>query len=198
MTRPLPRIALAGLGAALALSLSGCFGSIDTTGAVSVDPDAPATIAASELATVAEGIVLEQGFTVEIDCGMGDVPFEVGSSIECAGVDPATGEAGTYTLTISSIDGTDYVLDVAGSAAEPEPQPESAFESAAAFADLTAEAITSSLGERPVVDCGTEDIEIFVGQEVRCYYETSANAAFIIVTVTEFDGASYAIEVREE
>ena len=62
----------------------------------------------------------------------------------------------------------------------------------------SAEAITSSLGERPVVDCGTEDIEIFLGQEVRCYYETSANAAFIIVTVTEFDGTSYAIEVREE
>lgn len=194
MNRPLPRIVLVSTGAALALSLSGCFGSINTDGAVPVDPGAPTTIAASELAGVAEGIVLEQGFTVEIDCGSGDVPFEVGASIECAGVDPATGESGTYTLTISSIDGTDYVLDVAGSGSEPE----AAIEPIDVFTQFVVDTLTPSLGEQPVVDCGTDDIEIFQGQEVRCYYETSGNAAFIIVTVSEFDGQSYGIEIVEE
>lgn len=188
------RLAPAGLAAAAVLALTGCVGSIDTSGAERVD----GTIPAADLALAAEGVVLEQGFTVDIDCGTGTVPFEVGATVECTGVDAASGESGGYTITISEISGSDYRIEVVGSAAEPDAPADSAFESAAAFADLTAQAITDALGETPLVDCGAEDIEIFVGQEVRCAYESSSTSGFVIATVTEFDGNSYAIEVAEE
>lgn len=190
------RSAAVGLGTVAVLALAGCVGSIDTSGAERVDGSD--TIPAADLALAAEGIVLEQGFTVDIDCGTGTVPFEVGATVECSGVDAATGESGGYTITISEISGSDYRIEVVGSAAEPEAPVESAFETAAAFADLTAQAISDALGEMPLVDCGTDDIEIFVGQEVRCAYETSAVSGFVIATVTEFDGSTYAIEVIEE
>ncbi len=147
---------------------------------------------------MAEGIVLEQGFTVDIDCGTDDVPFVVGTSLECDAFDEVSETSGAYTLTISSIEGTDYVLDVVGSERTPTTQPEPALESAEAFASLTAEAITDSLGEAPVVDCGTADIEIFTGQEVRCSYTTSSASGFVISTVASFDGSFYEISVVDE
>lgn len=174
------------------LLLSGCFGTIDVSDAERVD--APTTINAAELATTAESVVLEQGFTVEIDCGSEDLPFAVGTTLDCNGLDPATGATGVYTLTISSIDGSNYVLDVVGSEAS---TGDPVFETAAAFADLTAQAITESLGETPIVDCGADDIEIFVGQEVGCTYETSTAAGFVVATVTSLEGTTYAIEVVE-
>ena len=194
------RLVPVGLAAAAVLALAGCAGSIDTSGAERVD----GTIPAADLALAAEGVVLEQGFTVDIDCGTGTVPFEVGAAVECTGVEESSGATGGYTVTITEIEGSDYRIEVVGSEAEPteptEPSEptESALESASAFADLTAQAITDSLGEVPLVNCGEEDIEIFVGQEVRCAYETSAGSGFVIATVTEFDGSSYAIEVVEE
>ncbi|WP_439565979.1 hypothetical protein [Microcella sp.] len=183
---------------AASLLLSGCAGSIDTSGAVRVDDGAPTTINAAELAIAAEGVVAEQGFTVDIDCGADDVPFVVGTSLECAAFDEATETSGAYTVTISSIDGTDYVLDVVGSEVAPTPPAESAFETAAAFAGLTADALSGPLGETPVVDCGTADIEIFTGQEVRCAYEASSGSGIVIATVTSFDGSFYEISVVEE
>lgn len=195
MTRLPIRPALISLGAA-ALLLSGCT-AVDTSGAVRVD-DGPATLTAAEVAAAAEGVVAEQGFTVEIDCGTDDIPFEVGTVVECAGVDPATGETGTYTVTITSIDGTDYGIEVVGSAAPGPTEPASAIEAIDAFTGFVVDTLTPSLGEQPVVDCGTEDIEIFLGQEVRCSYETSSNSAFIVVTVSDFDGLSYGIEIVEE
>ncbi len=180
------------------LLLSGCVGSIDTSGAVRVDDDVPTTINAADLALVAEGVVAEQGFTVDIDCGSDDVPFVVGTSLECDAFDEVSETSGAYTVTISSIDGTDYVLDVVGSERTPTPAAESALENAEAFAGLTADALSGPLGETPVVDCGTADIEIFAGQEVRCAYETSSGNGFVISTVTSFDGAFYEISVVEE
>lgn len=187
-----------GLLIASALLLSGCASSIDTSGAVRVDDEAPTTINAADLAVVAEGVVAEQGFTVDIDCGTDEVPFAVGTSIECDAFDEVTETSGAYTVTISSIDGTEYVLDVVGSERTPTPPAGGAFETAEAFAGLTADALSGSLGETPVVDCGTADIEIFEGQEVRCAYETSSGSGFVISTVTSFDGAYYEISVVEE
>ncbi len=183
---------------AATLLLTACVPDIDTSGAVRAD--APTTINASELARVTEGIVLEQGFTVDIDCGTDDVPFVVGTSLDCSAVDEVSESSGTYTVTISSIDGTDYALDVVGSDAAPTPQsePNPVLEAADAFAGLTADAITESLGETPVVDCGTADIEIFTGQDVRCSYSTSSATGFVVVTVTSFDGSFYEISVVEE
>ncbi len=197
MTRTSLRFAPVGLAAGAVLMLTGCIGSIDTSGAERVD-GARTTINAEELAVTAEGIVAEQGFTVDIDCGTEDVPFVVGTSLECAGFDEASETSGTYTVTITSIDGDVYGLDVVGSEAQPTPPAGAAFETASAFADLTAQAIADALGETPLVDCGTDDIEIFAGQEVRCAYESSTTSGFVIATVTEFDGSTYAIEVVEE
>ena len=196
MTRTLALVP--GLLIVSTLLLSGCAGSIDTTGAVRVDDDVPATINAADLALVAEGVVAEQGFTVDIDCGTDEVPFEVGTSLECDAFDEVSETSGAYTVTISSIDGTDYVLDVVGSERTPTPPAGGALESAEAFAGLTADALSGALGETPVVDCGTADIEIFEGQEVRCAYETSSASGFVISTVTSFDGAYYEISVVEE
>jgi hypothetical protein len=174
------------------LVLSGCFGTIDVSDAQRVD--GPTTINASELAATAEAFVLEQGFTVEIDCGSDDVAFAVGTTLECSGLDPATGATGGYTVTITSVDGADYSLNVVGSEAA---TGDVVFETAAAFAALTAQAITESLGEAPIVDCGADDIEIFVGQEVGCTYETSTAAGFVIATVTSLEGTTYGISVVE-
>jgi len=199
MIRSLPRLALAGLGgAALALSLTGCFGSIDTTGAVPVE-ETPSTIPAFELALDAERIVEEQGVLVTMDCGDGDIPFVVGTTVECSAFDSSISESRSYTVTITSIDGARYSLDVVGPAAEPSPsEPASAIEPIDAFTAFVVDTLTPVLGEQPLVDCGTEDIEIFIGQEVRCSYETSDNSAFIIVTVSLFDGESYGIDIVEE
>jgi len=182
--------------AAFVLLLGGCAGDIDTSGAERVDDSAPTTMSASELAVGAEGVVLGQGFTVEIDCGTEDVPFVIGASLECAVLDPATGDVGGYSVTIASIDGVDYVLYVVGSAA-PEPEPAAVFETAATFAELTAQAISSSLGEQPVVDCGVDDIELFEGNEIRCGYTASSTSGFVVSTISSFDGSSYAISVVE-
>lgn len=185
---------------AAVLLVSACTGPIDTSGAERVDNDAPTTINAADLAQAAEGVVAEQGFTVDIDCGTDDVPFAVGTSLECDAFDEVSETSGAYSVTISSIDGTDYVLDVVGSESQPTPgpEPEPALETADAFAGLTADALSNALGETPVVDCGTADIEIFMGQEVRCAYTTSSATGFVISTVTSYDGSFYEISVAEE
>ena len=195
MTRSFIAITIAVTGA---LMLSGCGGPIDTTGAVRVDDNAPSTINAADLAIVAEGVVLEQGFTVDINCGTDDVAFVVGTSLECDAFDEVSETSGAYTVTISSIDGTDYILDVVGSERTPTPPAGGALETPDAFAGLTADALSGPLGETPTVDCGTADIEIFEGQEVRCAYETSSGSGFVISTVTSFDGSYYEITVAEE
>lgn len=120
------------------------------------------------------------------------------SSLECDAFDEVSETSGAYTVTISRIDGPDYEPDVVGSERTPTPPAESAFETAEAFAGLTADAPSGPLSETPVVDCGTDDIEIFAGQEVRCASETSSASGFVISTVTSFDGAFYEISVVEE
>ncbi len=177
------------------LLLAGCSSSIDLSDAVLVSDGGPATVTAAELAIAAEGVVLEQGFVVDIDCGTDTLPLAVGTTLECAGLDPATGATGTYTLTITSVDGADYVLNVVGSDA---PSADAVFESGEAFAALTAQAITASLGEEPFVNCGADDIEIFVGQEVLCAYQTSTANGYVVSTVTSLDGTTYEISVVEE
>ncbi|UYN84643.1 MAG: hypothetical protein KIT89_05590 [Microcella sp.] len=175
------------------LLLSGCSGLID----LAVDDGAPTTINAAQLAAAAEGVVLDQGFTVQIDCGSADVPLTVGTSVECSALDPATGDTGGYTVTITSVQGSDYEIEVVGSEVR-DPSAEAVFEPASAFADLTAQAITDSLGETPVVDCGTEDIELFAGNQVLCSYSTSTTSGYVVSTITSFDGEFYEISVVEE
>lgn len=178
--------------------LAGCAADVDTSGAVRVDQ--PSSVTADELATAAEGVVAEQGFDVDIDCGADDVPLEVGTTVECAGVETATGAEGSYTVTITSVDGAEYGLEVVGSAAQPSDPaaPEPALESAAAFTELVASLVTDQTGEEATVDCGTADIEIFEGQEVRCGYETASYMGVLIATVTLFDGSYYEISVADE
>lgn len=178
--------------------LAGCAADVDTSGAVRVDQ--PTSVTADELATAAEGVVAVQGFDVDIDCGADDVPLEVGTTVECAGVETATGAEGSYTVTITSVDGAEYGLEVVGSAAQPSDPaaPEPALESAAAFTELVASLVTDQTGEEATVDCGTADIEIFEGQEVRCGYETASYMGVLIATVTLFDGSYYEISVADE
>lgn len=181
------------------LLLSGCGVAIDTSGAERVDGDGvPSTINADKLAVVAEGVILQQGFTVTVDCGTEDVPFVVGTTLECEAVDQETQTSGAYTVTIRAIEGADYEIQVLGADSEPSPQPEPIFESVEAFNQLTAEALAASLGETPVVDCGPFDIELFAGNEVVCGYSTSTVDGTVISTVTSFDGSSYEISVVEE
>ncbi len=177
------------------LLLSGCSATIDLSDPVLANDGAPTTISASELASTAERVILEQGFAAEVDCGTETVPLVVGTSLECAGLDPATGATGTYILTITSVEGSDYVLNVTGSEA---PSTDAVFESGAAFADLTAQAISSWFGEAPAVDCGADDIELFEGQEVLCAYQTSTASGYVVSTVSSFDGSRYEISVVEE
>ncbi len=198
------RIVLPALAALLVGPLlAGCSADVDTSGAVRVDDPAPTTLTAQELSIAAESVVAEQGFDVVIDCGTADVPLVVGTVVECSGLEPASGAEGSYTVTITSVDGLDYSIDVVGSEATPsepsEPsEPAAALESAQAFAELVASLVAEQAGEDAVVDCGVDDIEIFVGQEVRCAYETASFMGVAIATVTLFDGENYEISVVDE
>lgn len=201
MARPSLRSSLITTLAVGALALAGCVGGIDTSGAVRVDTEAPTTLPVSELAVAAEGVLLEQGFTVDIDCGPGEVPFEIGTSVECTGFEPSSGDSGGFTVTITSIEGTDYQVEVVGSEAggsDDGGTDQSTVEPIDAFTGFVVDVLTPSLGEVPVVDCGSDDVEIFAGQEVLCFYETSAANAYILVTVTEFDGTAYSISIDEQ
>jgi hypothetical protein len=95
------------LVAATAILLTGC--------SVSTTPTAdPADVAA----TAADALEQQVGTRPELDCGTETVNIVDGTVVDCVLTDPATGLQYDAPVTISDVDGLDYVVNV-DVAAEP-------------------------------------------------------------------------------
>lgn len=176
-------------GTALALVLAGCSFSIGA-------PGAPATIPAGDIAALAEDTVLQE-FQAEIvlDCGADDVPFEVGTVVTCVGSEVGFDEQIPVRIEIVLIEGDYYEIDISSDGAE-DPAAQSGFVSSADFQEVVATALESVVAERGVVNCGPDDVEIFIGAELICSVVLSTGFAETYVQVVAFDGSSYEIEAE--
>ncbi len=176
-------------GTALALALAGCSFSIG----------GPATIPAGDIAALAESSILnEVGAEIELDCGADEVPFEIGTVVDCLGSEVGFDEQVPVRIEIILIDGDYYEIDITSDGpTEPvAPSSESGFVSSADFQDVVATALESVVGERGVVNCGPDDVEIFVGAELICSVVLSDGFAETYVQVTAFDGSTYEISAE--
>ena len=174
------------LGVAVALSLAACSFSIGS----------PATIPASDVAALAESTIRDDlGAEIELDCGTAEVAFEVGTVLTCTGTEVGFDQQIPVRLEIVLIDGDYYEIDIT-SEGVPEPQAESGFVASADFQEVVASALEQIVGERGVVNCGPDDVEIFVGAELVCSVVLPDGFAEAAVRVTAFDGSTYEIEAE--
>ncbi|MBX9470688.1 hypothetical protein [Microcella sp.] len=174
------------LGSAVVLALTACSFSIG----------APATIPAGDVAALAEGTIRDEvGAEIELDCGTEEVAFEVGTVLNCTGTEVGLDQQIPVRVEIVLIDGDYYEIDITSEGA-PEPQTESGFVSSADFQEVVASALEQVVGERGVVNCGPDDVEIFVGAELICSVVLSDGFAETLVRVTAFDGSTYEIEAE--
>ncbi|MFG3339962.1 DUF4333 domain-containing protein [Glycomyces sp. NPDC048151] len=71
------------------------------------------TVPADELADTAEGALEEEvGQRPEIDCGGEDIEVVEGEDVTCVLTDPASGTEYDTVITFTSVDGTDFEIDV--------------------------------------------------------------------------------------
>lgn len=190
MTRTQPLGVLAG-GVAVLFALTGCSFNIGTPTAVDDD-----TIAVSELAALAEKRIFDDfGAEVDIDCGSSEVPFEVGTVVECTGVEVGDDQVIPVTLEIVLVDDDYYEIDI--TTGEPVATTggdgTEVFVPAADFEDTVATALESVLGERVAPQCGRADVEIVVGSQMICAVVMSSGFGEALVTITSFDGSTYEI-----
>ncbi|UYN84642.1 MAG: hypothetical protein KIT89_05585 [Microcella sp.] len=174
------------LGVALALAVSGCSFSIGA-------PPAPTTIPAGDVAALAEQTILDQfQAQIRLDCGTDPVPFEVGTVVDCIGNEVGVDEQIPVRITIVLIDGDYYEIDITsdGPAADTF---ESGFVASADFESVVAAALEQVVGERGVVNCGLDEVEVFLGAEYVCSVVLSSGFAETYVTVIAFEGSTYEI-----
>ncbi len=177
------------VGVAAVLALAGCSFSIGS-------PAVPATIPAGDVAALAETTIFDEfGSEVELDCGTVDVPFEVGAVVNCTGTEVGLDQQIPVRIEIVLIDGDYYEIDIT-SDGPTEPGAESGFVSSADFQEVVAGALEQIVGERGVVNCGPDDVEIFVGAELICSVVLSTGFAETAVRVIAFDGSTYEIEAE--
>jgi len=175
-------------GVVLLLTVAGC--------SFSIGAEAPATLPASEVAALAESTILEEvGSEVTLDCGTAEVPFEVGAVVDCTGTEVGLDQQIPVRIEIILIDGDFYEIDITSDGAE-EPVAESAFVPSADFQEVVATALEPVVGERGVVNCGPDDVEIFIGSELICSVVLSTGFAETYVQVTAFDGSTYEISAE--
>lgn len=174
------------------LVLGACSAGIDTSDAVRVDTP-PASIPASDIAALAESTILNEfDANVSIDCGTGDVPFAVGTVVNCIGAEEGVDEEVDVRIEIILIDGDYYEIDISSDGAAA-PDVESGFVSSADFGEVVATALEQVVGERGAVMCGPEDVEIYIGAELICSVVLSSGFAEAYVQVVAFDGSTYEI-----
>lgn len=171
---------------------------------------APATLTASaeDIADLAEGALEEQvGSRPDIDCGTGDIELKKGLVIDCTLTDPVSGDRFDAPVTIATIQGNTYTIDVqVGDAPIDPPTPESTVEPQTGdnptvpgtdIADLAAGALESILGFLPIIECPDAEVEVFVGNSVVCAFaEDDGTQHEVRIDITEFDGSTYAINAE--
>jgi hypothetical protein len=66
------------------------------------------------------------------------------------------------------------------------------------LADLAEDALEEEVGQRPEIDCGSEDIEVVEGDEVTCVLTDPATGSEYdtVVSFTGVDGTEYDIDVQ--
>lgn len=76
-------------------------------------PAATITVPASAIAETAEGALEQQvGSRPDVDCGTADIEVRTGAVVDCVLTDPVTGDRFAAPVTIESVDGTEYSIDV--------------------------------------------------------------------------------------
>lgn len=65
-------------------------------------------------------------------------------------------------------------------------------------AELAEDALEEQVGQRPEIDCGSEDIEVVDGDEVTCTLTDPATGSEFdaVVTFSGVDGTDYKIDVQ--
>ncbi|MDO9590727.1 MAG: hypothetical protein Q7J04_06250, partial [Microcella sp.] len=151
---------------------------------------------AGDIAALAETTILDEfDAQIELDCGVGEVPFEVGTVVNCVGNEVGFDEEIPVRIEIVFIDGDYYEIDIT-SDGPAEPRAESGFVSSADFQEVVASALEQVVGERGAVNCGPDDVEIFIGAELICSVVLSSGFAETAVRVITFDGSTYEIEAE--
>lgn len=174
------------VGIALALAVSGCSFTIGA-------PPAPATIPAGDVAALAEQTILDEfQAQIRLDCGTDPVPFEVGAVVDCIGNEVGVDEQIPVRITIVLIDGDYYEIDITSDGPVND-NFESGFVGSDDFEAVVASALEQVVGERAVIDCGRDEVEVFLGAEYVCSVVLSSGFAETYVTVIAFDGSTYEI-----
>lgn len=180
--------------AAFALLLSGCTASANLT------------VPASSVAETAGAALTEEwdaDSTVELDCGDDSVDMVEGTTVDCTGVNPNSGNDFDAVVTIDSVDGDQYTVGVtttnAGSTDEPGASESAATgpsTSAGSFEELAAGAAATKLGYTPTIECGDDPIVLVVDTIVDCVATLDDGLDYDTdVTVTAVGSTNYDIDV---
>ena len=168
----------------------------------------------------ADALEAEVGERPEIDCGDDTVTIAEGEEVDCVLIDPASGNEYDTTVTITDVDGGEWHADVQvadaangaeaseePSTAAPEPTADSpspqegqqvVTASGTAIAAAAADALESTYGQRPAIDCGTLDIQLYKGRVLYCDLTDPASGAVheATMTITGFDGDQWQFDIE--
>jgi hypothetical protein len=174
--------------AALLLALTGC------------SVHANLTVPASEVATQAAKLLQKQvgsKTAPSVDCGKGDVDLVVGTKVDCTLTDPVDASKYDTMITVTKVKGTDYSVHVkvADSAKGDSAVPTVP---ASQIDDLAETAIEQSSGERPTIDCGSQQLPIVQGNVFNCTATSTVTGDVYTatITVTTVSGNDFHIDTQ--
>ena len=189
-----------GLVAAAGLALTAC------------SVEAGLTVPADELAEQAAGALeKETGSKPDLDCGDDDIILNEGKEVPCTLTDPVTDTQYDTTVTITKVDGTKYEINVQvadkpeGSTDDSAEEPASPGDdgqmtpglqiAGADLASATADALEEQVGQRPIIDCGSDEVTIAVGHQTYCDLIDGADTYEVTLTITGIDGTNFDFDV---
>ena len=176
-----------GVVALAVLTLSGCSA-----------PGTP-TVSATEFEAVAAGPLSEQwDSVVAIECGTDDIAIVEGTVVDCIAHNPNSALDYETAVTITSVDGSKYSVDVVvGDVISDDDETSGApTVPGANLAELASSALEPKLGYKPVVDCGTQPVAIVLDGTIDCVATGSDGVDYpATITVTEVTETGYDIDV---
>jgi hypothetical protein len=168
----------------------------------------------------ADALEAELGERPDIDCGYGSVTIAEGREVDCVLTDPASGNEYDTTVTTTDVDGREWHADVrvadavngAGASEEPSTEAPQAPEdtqtpqdgvqivtaSATAIAAAAADALEGTYGQRPAIDCGTLEIQLYEVRMVHCDLTDPASGEVheAAMNITGFDGDQWQFDIE--
>lgn len=156
----------------------------------------------------ADALEQEIGERPEVDCGDDDIIIDSGKEVDCVVTDPATEADYDATVTLEVIgdqEGWRVRVDVAdepsgespAASASPtetqapeEPQDDPTGQVAASEVEAAiADALEAQIGQRPSIDCGEVDVNLWEGRALYCWLTDEATGDQYEVKAT-FNGVS--------